>query len=94
MSRVMRKPIFWFPTRSDTNQAVQLLNMACGLKFGIQKVEGLYYPCSKNKGPDQLRGYGETDLCLCFRICMQNVNFLTIRLICFYHHVTNTILKG
>ena len=36
----MRKPTFWFPTRSDTNQAVQLPKMAIGLK---EKVEGLYY---------------------------------------------------
>ena len=24
---------------------------------------------SENKGADQLRGYREADLCLCFRIC-------------------------
>ena len=35
MSRVMRKPTFWFPTWSDTNQAVQLQKMAKGLKFWI-----------------------------------------------------------
>ena len=51
----MRKPTFWFPTCSDTNQAVQLQKMARGLKFRIYKVEGLYYPCSENKGADQLR---------------------------------------
>ena len=28
----------------------------------------MYYPCSENKGADQLRGYREADLCLCFRI--------------------------
>ena len=33
MSRIMRKPTMWFLTRSDTNQAVQLL--ARGLKFYI-----------------------------------------------------------
>ena len=27
-----------------------------------------YYPCSENKGADQLRGYREADLRLCFRI--------------------------
>ena len=31
-------------------------------------MEGLYYPCSKNKGADQLRGFREADLRLCFRI--------------------------
>ena len=65
----MRKPTFWFPTRSDTNQAVQLQKMARGLKFRIQKVKGLQCLCSENKGADQLRGYREAGLRLCFRIC-------------------------
>ena len=68
MSHVMRKPAFWFQTCSDTNQAVQLQKMARGLKFRI-KEEGLYYPCSENKGADQFCGYREADLRLCFRIC-------------------------
>ena len=29
----------------------------------------LYYPCSENKGADQLRSYCEADLRLCFRLC-------------------------
>ena len=33
--RDMRKPTFWFPTRSDTNQAAQLQKTARGLKFRI-----------------------------------------------------------
>ena len=57
-----------FPTRSDTNYAVQPHKMARGLKFRIKEVEGLYYLCSENKGADQLRGYREADLRLCFRI--------------------------
>ena len=65
----MRKPTFWLPTRSHTNQAVQLQEMARSLKFGIKKVEGLYYLCSENKGADQLRGPREADLRLCFRMC-------------------------
>ena len=65
----MRKQTFWFPTRSHTDRAVQPQKMARGLKFGIKEVEGLYYPCSENKGADQLRGYREADLRLCFRIC-------------------------
>ena len=35
LSRDVRKPTFWFPTWSDTNQAVQLQKMARGLKFRI-----------------------------------------------------------
>ena len=29
----------------------------------------MYYACSENKGADQLRGYPEAGLRLCFRIC-------------------------
>ena len=43
--------------------------MARALKFCIKEEEGLYYLCSENKGADQLRGYREADLRLCFRIC-------------------------
>ena len=35
MSRVTRKPTFWFLTWSDTNKAVQPQKMARGLKFWI-----------------------------------------------------------
>ena len=62
----MRKPTFWFSTRSDINQAVLLQKVARGLKFRIYEGEGLYYPCSGNKGADHLRGYTEVDLRLCF----------------------------
>ena len=58
-----------FPTRSDTNRAVQLQKMARGLKFRIKIEVGSYYPCSETKGADQLRSYCATDLRLCFRIC-------------------------
>ena len=48
--------------------------MAGGLKFQIKEVqEGLFYPCSENKGADQLRGNREADLHLCFRICKNPV---------------------
>ena len=49
----MRKPVFGFPTRSDTNRAVQPQEMARGLKFRILEVKGLYYSCSENKGASQ-----------------------------------------
>ena len=65
----MRKKTFRFLTRSHTEQAVQPQIMARGLRFGIGEVEGSYYLCSENKGADQLRGYREADLRLCFRIC-------------------------
>ena len=69
----MRKPIFGFPTRSPTNPAVQPQKMTRGLKFRIFEVDGLYYLCSENKGADQLRGYREANLHLCFRICKNPV---------------------
>ena len=71
MSHDVRKQTFLFPTRSDTNRAVQRKKMDRALKFRIKKVEGFYYmyPYSENKGADQLRVYCEADLRLCFRIC-------------------------
>ena len=79
MSHDERKPTFLFPTRSDTNRAVQRKKMDRALKFRIKKVEGFYYmyPCSENKGADQLRGNCEADLRLCFRICKMLVFFMT-----------------
>ena len=48
--------------------------MVRGLKIWIQKVEGLYYPCSESKGADQLRCNHKADLRLCFRIHNQRTN--------------------
>ena len=69
----MKNRSLGFPTRSDTNRAVQPQMMSRGLKFRIKVVEGLYYPCSENKGAKQLRGRREADLRLCFRICKKPV---------------------
>ena len=69
----MGKPVFRVSIRSDTNRTLQSLKMARGLKFQIEVIEGLYYPCSKNKGTDELRGYLEADLHLCFCICKKRV---------------------
>ena len=59
----------WFPNRSDTNRAVRLQKQARSLKFWRLVEEELFYPSSENKGADQLRGYREADLRLCFRLC-------------------------
>ena len=69
MSRLMGKPTMWFPNRSDTNRPVPAQKRARSLKFQISVEEELYYPSSENKGDDQLRGYREADLRLCFRLC-------------------------
>ena len=52
MSHDVRKSGFLFPTRSDTNRAVQQKKMDRALKFRIKKGEEFYYmyPCSENKG--------------------------------------------
>ena len=45
------------------------------LKFRIKEVKGLNYPCSVNKGADQLRGNREAGLPLVFAY-MQEAGFL------------------
>ena len=50
-------------------------------------MEGLYYPYSENKGADQLRGYHEADLRLCFRICKKS-GFLMTRLILLFNSIS------
>ena len=98
----MRNPVFGFPTRSDTNQAVQEQKMARGFKFRIKEDEGLCYRCSENNGADQLHSYREADLRLCcFRI-MQKAGFLTSRLIyecrmfccCFFSNGQSTCTRN
>ena len=69
MSLCMRKPTIWVSDQVDTNRPVQSQKQARFLKFWLKEEEGLYYPCSENKVADQLRGYREADLRLCFRIC-------------------------
>ena len=69
MSCLVGKPTMWFPNSSDTNRPVQAQKQARSLKFWIYVEEELYYPRSENKRADQLRSYGEADLCLCFRLC-------------------------
>ena len=57
-----------FPTRSDTNQPVQSQKLAISLNVWIKQEEDLYYPCSENKGADQLCSNCTADLLLCFCI--------------------------
>ena len=68
-SHLMRKATMWFFNMSDINQAVQAQKQARSLKFRIYEEEEVCYTRSKNNGADQLRGYGEADLRLCFCIC-------------------------
>ena len=83
LSLVVKKLIFGFLTRSDTNQAVQPHKIARGSKFCMNEVEGLYYLCSENNGADQLRIYYKADLHLCLyaKTGYAKTGFLTTRLI-------------
>ena len=72
----MGKPVFGV---SDQVKAEQPQKMARGLKFWIEKVEGLCYLCRENNGTDQLCGYCTADLHLCFRIC-KRAGFLMTQL--------------
>ena len=56
MTLCVRKKI-GFPTRSNTNQPVQSQKTARSLKLRLKEEEGLYNPCSENKGADQLHSY-------------------------------------
>ena len=47
--------------------------------------------CSENKGADQLHGYREADLRLCFCICKKS-GFLMSRLISYYHVLQYTAI--
>ena len=69
MSHLVGKPTMWFPNRSDTNRAVQAQKTARSLKFWSKVEKELYYLSSENKGADQLRGYREANLRLCFCLC-------------------------
>ena len=73
---------------SDTNRTVQPHAMARSLKFRIWKVEGLYYPCSENKGADQLRGYREreADLRLVFAYAKGRFSHDAAHLVDQYYH--------
>ena len=46
----MRKPRFWFPTWSNTDQAVQLQKVARGLKIRISKVSASLFSHMQNVG--------------------------------------------
>ena len=71
MTLVVGKPVFGVSDQVQHKLSCTATeDMARGLKF---QVEGLYYRCSENKGADQLHGYREADLSLCFRICKKPV---------------------
>ena len=63
----MRKPTIWVSNQVRHKLAnIQSQKQARSLKLWIYVQEGLYYPCSENKGTDQLLGNRKADLGLCF----------------------------
>ena len=58
----MRKPVYGVSDQVRHNPGCTAIED--GWRLEISE----YYPYSENKGADQLRGYHETDLRLCFRI--------------------------
>ena len=71
MSLVVRKPVFGGSDQVRHKPGCAITEY--GLKFRIKLEEVLYYPGSENKAADQLRGYREADLRVCFRICKKPV---------------------
>ena len=91
MSRVARKFVFGVLTSSDTIRAVQPQKMARGLKFRANKIEGLYYLCSENKGADQLRSSTAELICVKMFSYLQKAGFLMTRLI--YVSTTSSLIE-
>ena len=81
MSRVMKKPVFEVSdrVRHKKRQAVQPQNMARGLTFLIEEVEGLFYQCNENKDTDQL--HSSAQLIRVFNFTYAKSRFLMTRLV-------------
>ena len=62
----MRKPVFGVSDQAPHKPR-------CTATEDGSRLEILDFPCSENKGADQLCGYREADLRLCFRICKKPV---------------------
>ena len=90
----MRNRSSGFPTRSDTNRAVQPQKMARGLKFRTLEVEGLYYLYSQNKGADQLAGYHEADLRLLFAYAKIRFSHDVAHLLIIFYCCTTRFVSG
>ena len=72
LSRIVRKPVFGVSDQVRHNPGCTATED--GLRLEILDLGSkLYYAYSENKDADQLRGYCEADLRLCFRICKKPV---------------------
>ena len=73
VSLVVRKLVFGVSDQVPHKPGCRATQDGQRLEICVLKVERLYYLCSENKGADQLSGYREADLRLCFRICKKLV---------------------
>ena len=69
----MRKPVFGVSNQAPYKPGCTTTQDGKRLEISYIESRGIYYPCSENKGADQLCGYREADLRLCFRICKKLV---------------------
>ena len=76
LSLVGRKPVFGVSDQVRHMPGCTVTEDGWKLEISDLESRGivqLYYLCNENKGADQLRGYCEADLRLCFRICKKPV---------------------
>ena len=69
----MRKPVFWVSDQVRHKPGYTITEYGSGFEILDLGRRVLYYSGSENKGADQLRGYREAGLRLCFRICKKPV---------------------
>ena len=78
----MRKLVFGVSDQVRHKPGCKATEDGWRLAISDLEVEGLYCPCSENKGADQLRGYCECEADLCLRFShMRKAGFLITRLI-------------
>ena len=74
MSLVVRKMVFGVSDQVKHKRGCRPTEAGWRLVILYLGSRGIVlYPCSENKGADQLRGYREADLRLCFCICKKLV---------------------
>ena len=67
----MRKPVFGVSGQVRHKPGCIATESGERLEISDLVQAGSHYPCNEKKGADQLRGYREADLRLCFRICQK-----------------------
>ena len=73
ISLVVRKTVFGISDQVRHKPGCTATEDDKKLEISDLESRGIVYPCRENKGADQLRGYREADLRLCFRTCKKPV---------------------